>query len=79
MISLRGRSLQRFACSMRFLHDPKVRQGGFHGVGGVVEDRIPRCCMSASSCTGSDSWAFAALPLVLAVAGGTSGLSLSGR
>jgi hypothetical protein len=59
---MRGRALQRFAFSMRFLRDLEGQQGSFHGVDGVVEDRFPRRCMSASSCTGCDSWAFVAPP-----------------
>jgi hypothetical protein len=58
---------------MRFLQGPKILQGGFHGVGGVVEDRIPRCCMSASSSQGATRGPSPHSPLALAVAGWTSG------
>jgi hypothetical protein len=41
---------------------PEGRGGSFRGVDGVVEDRIPRRDMSASSCTGSSSCGLCCAP-----------------
>jgi len=41
---------------------PEDRGGSFRGVDGVVEDRIPRRDMSASSCTGSSSCGLCCAP-----------------